>query len=46
MEGLALLYTQSAKRSEEDGWVERGRGKGKGKGKAKDASWDDDDLLD
>ena len=41
-----MLYTQSAQRSEEDGWVERGRGKGKGKGKAKDASWDDDDLLD
>ena len=40
-----MLYTQSAKRSEEDGWVERGRGKGKGKDKGKAASWDDDGLL-
>ena len=45
MEGLALLYMQSAKRSEEDAWVERGRAKGKGKDKGKAASWDDDGLL-
>ena len=45
MEGLALLYMQSAKRSEEDAWVERGRAKGKGKDKGKAASWDDEGLL-
>ena len=45
MEGLALVYMRSAKRSEEDAWVERGRAKGKGKDKGKAASWDDEGLL-
>ena len=45
LEGLAVLFTQSAKRAEEGAWVERGRAKGKGKDKGKAASWDDEGLL-